>query len=441
MIAPVAPDNEFERLAELRALSILDTPREERFDRITRLASAVFATPISYIAFVDGDRQWFKSRCGISMESGKRSESFCGHAILQEEALVVPDALRDDRFHDNPLVTDDPGIRFYVGHPIKGPRGLNVGTLCLADRAPRPGGFSGVATLRDLVGFAERELNMIDLIDTQRELLHTKSNLVAAQQRLAAEVESASTYVRSLLPPTVKMAGMEVRVAYRPSTELSGDFVGALALDEHRLAVYVLDATGHGVAAALLAVSVNSTIRDLVHRRSEGGDPGAILGALNQNFRFDEQGARFVTMWYGIIDVRTWTLTYATAGHNPPLLLRGSEARALDGSGLPLGLADQTEYETHRVELHGGDQLLAFSDGIIELPLGDGAEFGVAGLARQFGAMAHSSSFEPTHLISAIAGLPGVGPFADDVSLLHVRVPRVGRRVRIMPGVRRGEFD
>lgn len=424
MIEPKLPDNEADRLAELRALRILDTPREERFDRVTRLATAVFGAPISYIAFVDGDRQWLKSRCGISMESSKRSDSFCGHTILQDEPLIIPDTLRDDRFHDNPLVLHDPRIRFYVGHPIKGPRGFNVGTLCLADRVPRPEGLCDLAPLRDLVGMAEQELNMIDVIETQRDLLSTKNELVAARQRLSAEVQSAAQYVQSLLPPPVSIAGLEARMAYRPSTELSGDFVGALPLDEHRLALYVLDATGHGVAAALLAVSVHSSVRDMVHHRSEANDPGAVLGALNRNFRFDEQGGRFVTMWYGIVDIRTWTLKYASAGHHPPLLLRGSKLATLDGAGLPLGLGEQSDYETHRVALRGGDELLAFSDGIIEVSLADGSEFGAGGLGRHFIAMAQKGEFEPEHLITEVERLPGVGPFADDISLLHIRVPQ-----------------
>src|SRR5580658_5347433 len=114
IIAPL-PVDEAERLAELQALQILDTPKEARFDRIVELASRVFATPIAYVAMIDSDRQWFKSACGINQPETSRSTSFCSYTILQTTPLVVDDALLDPRFCDNPLVIGDPHIRFFAG--------------------------------------------------------------------------------------------------------------------------------------------------------------------------------------------------------------------------------------------------------------------------------------------------------------------------------------
>src|SRR4051812_251084 len=104
------------RLASLHAIGILDTPPEERIDRITRLAQRVFNVPIALVSLVDRNRQWFKSRCGLFQTETPRAMAFCDHAIRQEAALVVPDACIDPRFSDNPLVTGEPGIRFYAGH-------------------------------------------------------------------------------------------------------------------------------------------------------------------------------------------------------------------------------------------------------------------------------------------------------------------------------------
>lgn len=98
---------------------MLDTESEDRFDRITRLACRLFDVPIALVSLVDAERQWFKSRCGLDIRSTSREASFSGHAVHSAGILVVKDAARDARFADNPLVTDDPGIRFYAGYPSK----------------------------------------------------------------------------------------------------------------------------------------------------------------------------------------------------------------------------------------------------------------------------------------------------------------------------------
>jgi len=116
---PEYPDNESSRLDTLHALNILDTSHEERFDRLTRLAKRVLGVPIALVSLVDTNRQWFKSKQGLEATETPRDISFCGHAILGDEILVIEDATRDERFHDNPLVTGEPGIRFYAGYPLE----------------------------------------------------------------------------------------------------------------------------------------------------------------------------------------------------------------------------------------------------------------------------------------------------------------------------------
>lgn len=125
------------RQAALRSLQILDTPEEERFDRLTRLVSAHFDVPICLISFVDETRQWFKSRCGLGVRATSRDVSFCAHAILQDEVMVVEDTLSDPRFATNSLVIGEPKIRFYAGAQLRSPEGLSYGTLCVIDRRPR----------------------------------------------------------------------------------------------------------------------------------------------------------------------------------------------------------------------------------------------------------------------------------------------------------------
>jgi GAF domain-containing protein len=133
MLTPELPHDELDRLRNLRALDVLDTPAEERFDRITRIARALFHAPIALVSLVDEHRQWFKSRQGLLACETPREISFCGHAILQENALWIEDARQDVRFQDNPLVTGPLGLRFYVGAPLVTRAGHALGTLCIIE--------------------------------------------------------------------------------------------------------------------------------------------------------------------------------------------------------------------------------------------------------------------------------------------------------------------
>ncbi len=147
------------RLAALHSLGILDTPQEERFERLTRLASTLFGAPIALVSLVDLDRQWFKSSVGLDARETPRSVAFCSHAVEQGDMLVVPDATRDPRFASNPLVTGAPDIRFYAGQPVYSHSGEPVGTLCVIDRVPRDFSPDQRQCLRDLAALVEDELN------------------------------------------------------------------------------------------------------------------------------------------------------------------------------------------------------------------------------------------------------------------------------------------
>ena len=177
MKAPL-PADEAARLEELRAYEILDTASETEYDDLVQLASHICGTPIALISLVDADRQFLKARVGLDVTETPRDVAFCGHAILEPELMVVPDALKDARFADNPLVTADPRIRFYAGAPLFTPEGHGMGTLCVIDRVPRT------------------------LTDAQREALQALGKHVVALlqlRRAKAEAEQASRAKTALL--------------------------------------------------------------------------------------------------------------------------------------------------------------------------------------------------------------------------------------------------
>ena len=134
---PLLPGNEKQRMETLRGYKILDTPPDEAFDDLVRIASIVCQTPISLVSLVDEQRQWFKARVGLAATQTSREHAFCAHAVRQRDILEIPDAQRDVRFAENPLVVGDPGIRFYAGAPLTGTDGTAAGTLCVIDRKPR----------------------------------------------------------------------------------------------------------------------------------------------------------------------------------------------------------------------------------------------------------------------------------------------------------------
>lgn len=152
------PDNEEQRLATLHTLDVLDTEPEPRFDRITELVSMTLDVPIALVSLVDRHRQWFKSHHGIDATETPRDMSFCAHAVAEGETLQVPDALLDPRFADNPLVGDDPHVRFYAGVPLTMSDGTHAGTLCVIDHRPRLLDEHQLGELERLAEFVAAEL-------------------------------------------------------------------------------------------------------------------------------------------------------------------------------------------------------------------------------------------------------------------------------------------
>jgi diguanylate cyclase (GGDEF)-like protein len=264
MIAAPKPENEDSRLAALNALKLLDTDSEERFDRITRLAQRVFGTSMATFTLIDADRQWFKSEVGADAKESPRDVSFCSHAILDPDTTVIEDAREDARFSDNPLVTGNPNIRFYAGHPVTAPGGEVLGTLCVIDDKPRASADFDAEALREFAAMVEAEVASLSLaigdeltgLANRRGFEMLGERLVGAARRLDLPLSAVYADLDNMKPINDTYGHESGDTALREVAEILGstlrasDLVARLGGDEF-CALLVGDASA--AAPSLLA--------------------------------------------------------------------------------------------------------------------------------------------------------------------------------------------
>ncbi len=198
MKKPDIPQNEDARLRSLATLNILDTPAEERFDRIVRMTMRMFDIPVAFISLIDADRQWFKASIGLEFSEIPREHSICAHAILGDDIFMLADAAADHRFADGPLVLSDTGARFYASCPLKLANGNTVGSLCLIDHHSRTLDDDQISILRDLAGMVEREL-----VITQLAITDDLTGIYNRQGFILAARHCMNLCVRQDLPATL----------------------------------------------------------------------------------------------------------------------------------------------------------------------------------------------------------------------------------------------
>ncbi|WP_137174475.1 ATP-binding protein [Massilia sp. HP4] len=270
------PADEARRLQVLIDLDLLDSPPDERFDRITRLAARLFGVPTALVSLVDAERQWFKSRVGMALEQSPRSSSFCAHAIRQDDVMVVTDACLDDRFADNPLVRGDDPIRFYAGSPIEVGDGVRIGTLCIIDRVPREFGHGERTLLRDLAGIVANEVAAIELKAAAERERRGAETVRALLDHLPEGVLlfDAAGNIQSCNPAAERMFGAPCQVlAGQPSSALIGMQPKPVARHEGtgRRADGSAFAAEVSIAEMLLGGQVHlvATVRDIAWLRAE----------------------------------------------------------------------------------------------------------------------------------------------------------------------------
>ncbi len=189
---PAVFSPETARLSVLHAYRVLDTPPEEEFDALTRLAAYIAGTPIALISLIDAQRQWFKSKVGISLPQTPRSQAFCHYTIQGQQTLEVPDAQLDERFLNNPLVTGEPNIRYYCGVPLRTPEGEALGSLCVIDRTPRQLDAGQQQALQTLAG---EVMARLELGRKQQELQEQKGQLARSEEQYRALFEESEGYL------------------------------------------------------------------------------------------------------------------------------------------------------------------------------------------------------------------------------------------------------
>lgn len=330
---------EQQRVAALHKLQVLDTPPEERFDRVVRLAQRLFSVPVVMVNLIDADRQFTKAAAGFETGSVPRTMSMCNNTIESDEMLEVPDALADPRFRDHPAVRAR-GMRFYAGAPLYAPGGERIGSLCLADQRPRALNDTEEQLLRDLADWVQKELA------TDDELIQ------------AAEVQ------RRLLPrSTPDLPGYDVAGRCVQSRRVGGDFYDWQPLGD-RFQVLIADVMGKGMPSALIGASVRAVFRGT----SRFNDLSASMSRTATSLEEDlAENSSFVTMFVARLDPATGELEYVDAGHGLTAILSPDGGyRHLSTDGLPIGINSGDQWVTAKDRLEPGETLLSVSDGILD---------------------------------------------------------------------------
>ncbi len=376
MIVAPPTDTEEARIALLNALHLLDSPAEDIFDRITRLASQLLKVPIVAVSLIDRDRQWFKSSVGLDVSETPRDYAFCAHAIHEKSPLIISDALDDIRFHDNPLVVGGPNIRFYAGAPLFSAAGIPLGTLCVIDRIPRVLSEAEIQSLKDLAELVQHEIihreasGLSMAIEEYNVQLENYREQTEAEHLLASDIFSRFTQLS--LPP---IPGIHTFTS--PFSSFNGDLLLMAPRPGEGFNALIADITGHGLPAALGTMP----IAEIFFKASaEGYGVGDIAREMNKAFRAQmPEYLLCAAVLISVVDsgrrLQIWP------GGIPPIIIfdkSGQIKSLLPSSHMPLGALSNTEFENEiiNIKFEGGERLLCYTDGVTEAEDVDGKQFG-----------------------------------------------------------------
>ena len=330
--------DEMARQRALDDMGIVDTPPEERYDRVTRLARQLFGVETAAVNLIDGDRQWAKSVSGIGPVEMHRDGSMCTETIKGDGPLVVDDLAADPRYAHKVV----PGmLGFYAAYPLRAPGGERIGAFCIYDSRPRHFSVRETEMLRDLASWVQQELT------------------VSQELSRASEVQQGLLPKQLLSLPGWKTAGVCI-----PARAVGGDFYDWYPVGEGA-ALTLADAMGKGIAAAIIAATVRAVLRSAARFADVAGAVDAASAALHIDL--DNAGA-FVTAVHSRLDMDSGVLSYVDAGHGLSIVARadGSSER-LRSKAPPLGVDPETVWQVQTVQLNPGDTLIVVSDGVLDL--------------------------------------------------------------------------
>lgn len=332
---------EASRVRALHDLNVLDTPREERFDRIVRLARTMFEVPMAAVNLVDAHRQWTKAEAGLpGLENTAADDSMCRYTVQQTDALVVPDTTTDPRFRTNRFVTDGTGIRFYAGQPLHAPGGEAVGSLCLFDTRPRT------------------------LTAREQEMLAEMGRWVETELAHQAELDRAAEVQQVLMPHTTPaLAGYQLAGRCLPTHSIGGDFYTWHTLPDGNLQIHVADVMGKGIPAALIAATVRAM---LIGAAQYNDQHEALHRAAAASWEMLNDTRAFVTAFSARLHPATGRVEYVDAGHGLAFVLSAGGYRRLEHSGPPLGIFPDSTWQTRTTILAPGETLVVASDGFLD---------------------------------------------------------------------------
>ncbi|KAA1426398.1 PP2C family protein-serine/threonine phosphatase [Nocardioides antri] len=343
---PGGSASEEERVAAVRDLHLLDSPPEERFDRVVRLAQHIFDVPYVAVNLIDEDRQFTKAaagdRFGPPSTSKPRAESLCSIAIQGDRTLEIPDLRTDPAWAGHP-VTQEGSVGYYAGAPLRAPGGHRIGALCLVDVAPRRELSVGEqAMLRDLAGWVEREL------------------------ATGAELEQGAELQRRLLPRGIPdLPGWEMAGQCEQAGAVGGDFYDWQVLrNTGQVQVVLADVMGKGLQAALLAAGIRAIFRGTSPHNTLSASVRRVADDMDEDLT--EIGS-FVTFFAVRFDPADGTTEYVDAGHGLAFLVGPDRAVRLSGDSLPLGAAPGDPWEPRPERISPGEMLVILSDGFLDV--------------------------------------------------------------------------